>query len=166
MLWNRGRSAGRFDVRLFEPGAFELPICLRRNIGDIYLLEIVPKNTGNCVVGSSRTAIPPQKWQRGDRVLVNRNDDDFWYPATILGPQGSMYRVRFATGRVGSEDARYIGDDIITAGSRIECSWKNFGRWLPGRVKSRDGDHVVIDYDDGLSERAALSYVRVAILQQ
>jgi len=159
--WQRGEDDLAFDVRLFEPGAFELPICLKRDIHDSYKVEIAPRRTKACVKSFERQSVPAQQWQRLDRVLVNWSSDRFWYPATIVNVPKNGYRVRLDDGRVVQTKSRYISDLSITPGVRVEVNWKGQGRWYPGYVKFVQGDMVDVQFDDGFEENSALRRVRL-----
>lgn len=60
--WRRGEDDFAYDVRLFEPGAFELPICLKRNIRDSFKIEIVKSGTHACVKPFARQSMPVRSW--------------------------------------------------------------------------------------------------------
>lgn len=62
LKWQRGEDVYAFDVRLFEPGAFELPICLKRNLRDSYRIEIAPRRAKACVISFERQSVPVQDW--------------------------------------------------------------------------------------------------------
>lgn len=162
--WQRGEDDFAYDVRLFEPGVFELPICMRRNIHDSYKLEIVPRSTKACIKAFERQSLPVQQWQRLDRILVNWGADRFWYPATIMNRAGDGYRVRLDDGRVIRAESRYITDLSIAAGVRVEVNWKGQGRWYPGFVTDSDDDKVAVQFDDGFAEKSAISRVRLDLV--
>ncbi len=161
--WKRGEDRYRFDVRVFGPGVFELPLCMKRNIAETFYIRVTPPETGNCVTAFSRTTVPVQKWGYGAAVLVNRHGDNFWYPAEVLKPSATGYRLRFRDGRVAEARSRYISDDILRVGSSIEANWKNQGRWYSGRITKRDQSFVTIAYDDGGTEKTTLGSVRLLI---
>lgn len=160
--WDRGPDESNFDVRIFGPGIFELPICLKRNLGNAVQIDIVPSGTRNCVQTIGRRAVPEQKWVEGSAVLVNRSDDEYWYPAFVTGRQGDEYKVMFANGRRTIGVARYITADTIRPGLTIEVNWKNQGRWYPVKVAMRQQDKITVTYDDGKTERAELALIRVS----
>lgn len=158
--WNRGKDAHAFDIRLFEPGLFELPICFRSNFSNSYRIEIVPRKTRSCVKAMKRTTVPPQEWTEGARVIVNRESDDFWYPGTIIGQSGSGYRVRFDDLRLETAQRRVIADLVLEGSVNLEVNWKRQGRWYPVRFKSQDEDNIRIIFEDGSEENTSLSLVR------
>ncbi len=160
LQWRRGEDDSAFDVRLFEPGAFELPICLKRNIRDSYKIEIAQRGSKVCVQPFARQTVAVQQWQPLDRVLVNWSGDRFWYPATILQSGEDRYRVRFDDGRVVETESRYIARLSIAPGARVEVDWKGQGRWYAGRVQSSDTDTANVRFDDGFDETSPLHRLR------
>lgn len=161
--WRRGEGEGAFDVRVFEAGAFELPICLKRNISDSYRIEITRAEMKTCAKPFIKQSVPVQKWKRLDRVLVNWGADRFWYPATVVNISGDRPRVRIDDGRLGQMDPRYIADLVISPGVRVEVNWKGQGRWYPGYVESSEGDMFNVHFDDGFKESSPLHRMRLDI---
>lgn len=159
--WPRGDELYRFDVRVFGPGIFELPICAHRNVETTTLVEISPNRSRSCITARKRVSVPEQKWVTGAAVLVNTGEDEYWYPAAILGAEPNGYRVQLMSGRPTVAAPKYIADDIIQPGLSIEVNWKNFGRWYPVEVLSRSNVDVVVKFDDGAEETVILAYTRV-----
>ncbi len=162
--WQRGEDDFAYDVRLFEPGAFELPICIRRNIRDSYKIQVAPRSTKSCVQAFARQSVPVRQWKRNDRVLMNWSADRFWYPATIMNSLEHGYRVRLDNGRVVRSDPRYLTHLSIAAGARVEVNWKGQGRWYPGYVTDTESDTVTVRFDDGFTEKSALMRVRLELV--
>ena len=73
--WDRGDDDSAFDVRIFGPGVFELPICVKRNIRDSFKVEITTRKSKQCVTSFERISVPARQREPGARVLVNRSDD-------------------------------------------------------------------------------------------
>lgn len=48
----------------------------------------------------------------------------------------------------------------IEIGSRVECNWKNGGRWYTGTVAEKTGAAVFIKYDDGDKEHTTVDKCR------
>lgn len=164
--WNRGKISYAYDIRLFEPGAFELPICFRSNIRESYLLEIVPRKTRACITAKQRTTVPPQEWGNGARVLVNRDGDNFWYPGTILQRTGENYRVRFDDQRLEIADQAMIADLVLEGAVGLQVNWKRQGRWYPVRLKSIGKDQIRVVFEDGAEENTPLSLIRFDLVRE
>jgi len=106
--------------------------------------------------------VKPRAWESGDRVLV-RWADQYWYPAKVLGKSGSKYRVRYDFDRIETfVDPKYIYGDHLTPWTKVEGNWKKGGKYFPGFISYRNGDSFGIKYDDGDTETAAISQLRVA----
>lgn len=163
LQWRRGMDKSAYDVRLFEPGAFELPICLRRNIRDSYKIEISPRKAKSCLKQFERQSVPVQQWQQRDRILVNWSSDRFWYPGTILSNMGDRYRVRFDDARIAEIDPRYITRLFIAPGARVEINWKGQGRWYPGYAMTSDEENIHVQFDDGFEESSPLHRLRLEL---
>ena len=158
--WNRGKETHAFDIRLFEPGVFELPICFRSNFNNSYRIEIVPRKTRSCVKAMQRTTVPPQEWTEGARVIVNREGDNFWYPGTILQEKEGGYRVRFDDLRLDTVERQIIADLVLEGATGLQVNWKRQGRWYPVRLKSIEKDQIRVIFEDGAEENTSLSLVR------
>lgn len=159
--WDRGDDRFAYDIRLFGPGVFELPICFRSGIAGNYRIEITPRETKTCVETRQRTKVPPQTWTDGARILANREQDNFWYPGTILQKVGDRYRIRFDDIRLGVFEPNLIADLILTDAMKIEVNWKRQGRWYPVRFLSLEQGEVQVMFEDGKRETAPTAQVRV-----
>lgn len=164
--WDRGDEKFAYDIRLFGPGVFELPICFRDRIADSYRIEITPRETKSCVESRQRTKVPPQAWANGARVLANREQDNFWYPGTILQKVGNRYRIRFDDIRLGIFEPSLIADLVLTDAMKLQVNWKRQGRWYPVRFLSQGEDNIRIIFEDGTEENTSLSLVRFDLAGQ
>ena len=162
--WNRDGATHAYDVRLFEPGAFELPICIRRNFSDSYRVEIRPRTSGECVVAAKRVTVPAQEWKSGDRVFVNNPADRYWYPATVLEPDGNGYVVRQDFGVEYVINAALIADHVLAPGSTVQLNWKNQGRWYDVALIAVQDETARIRFRDGTIEEALISLIRMDIV--
>lgn len=164
--WNRGSDTFSIDVRVFRPALVDKQLCQIQSVGDISHLYINPLPP--CITFMkrakpvSRDTVPVKVWKIGSKVLVNKNGDNFWYPATVIRANRGLYRVRYAKGGLELLGAQYISGDYVRLGTRISGDWKNGGRYYPGRISSRTGDRVSISYDDGDKESTTLAYIRLS----
>lgn len=95
----------------------------------------------------------------GDRVL-GRWGDGYWYPATVDRLDGDDLEVHFDDGdvaRLGKERLRTID---WREGTRLQCNWKNQGRYFRATLAQREGERIEIAYDDGERETATLGRCR------
>lgn len=161
--WDRGDDNFAYDIRLFGPGVFELPICFRRKIAGNYRIDITPRDTKSCIETRQRTEVPPQTWTSGARVLANREQDNFWYPGTVLQKVGDSYRIRFDDIRLGTFKPSLIADLILSDTMTLQVNWKRQGRWYPVRLLSLEQDQVQVMFEDGHSETTPTALVRVSL---
>jgi hypothetical protein len=101
-------------------------------------------------------------WKVGDPVLVNWSRDAYWYPAKIAKKQEGRYFVEFLDGDEEWTTPTRISAENLEAGDRIFANWKGQGVYYPGRIASRDGQTIHINYDDGDRETTTIGVVRVA----
>lgn len=107
------------------------------------------------------TALPAAAadFASGERVL-GRWGDGHWYPATVDRRVGDELELRFDDGdvaRLGPVQVRAID---WREGTRLQCNWKNQGRYFPAILTGREGEHIEIAYDDGDHESATLARCR------
>lgn len=100
-------------------------------------------------------------WEVGDTLLVNWSGDIYWYPATIQKKDRDRYFVHFDDGdKEWTNRSRMIPEDI-TVGDQVFGNWKGKGKYYRGKVTSRNGKTIHINYDDGDKETTTISFVRV-----
>ena len=98
-------------------------------------------------------------WQAGDRIL-GQWGDGYWYPATISSQEGAGFSVNFDDGDTAVLPASKIRSINWKVGTRVQCNWKNSGRYYQGTITEMDGDSIHISYDDGDQEDSTISYCR------
>ncbi len=161
--WDRAPEFRKFDVAIFEGGLFEVFICDRRRVADVYRLSLAPGKNGRCLTSKSKDRVAEKSWNAGDRVLGNRGMDNYWYPATVIGTASNRYELHYADGQRSFELPSYVAADTIARGSAVMGNWKRQGRWYPGRVSERKDDQLAVRYDDGFSESLGLDAIRVTL---
>jgi hypothetical protein len=96
----------------------------------------------------------------GDRVLAQWEADGMWYPARITAVKGREVHVAFDDGDVAVLGALQLRDLDWTRGSRLQCNWRNQGRFYDGTVDYIDGERIDFRYDDGDRETMTISRCR------
>lgn len=96
----------------------------------------------------------------GDRVLGRWPADGLWYPAKVqsVGPEGVS--LAFDDGdvlTVAKGDLRAID---WKSGTRVQCNWKNQGKYFGGRIATMAGETIEVAYDDGEREKMTISRCR------
>ncbi|MDG2991601.1 hypothetical protein L3556_11760 [Candidatus Synechococcus calcipolaris G9] len=97
--------------------------------------------------------------QPGDRVL-GQWSDGLWYPARIQSVQGNRIRLNFDDGdvaTVGPSQVRWVNWSV---GSRLQCNWKNQGRYYSGVITQVSGEQIFVAYDDGDREQTVMGRCR------
>lgn len=104
-----------------------------------------------------------EAWSVDQVCLANWSADDAWYPGRIaeVGTDG-RYRVLFFDGTEEWLSTDALRPERLAEGDRVEAA---FGKhesqgFYPGRIVSRQGMILVIEYDDGDSETTTLPWVR------
>lgn len=77
-----------------------------------------------------------------------------WYGATVIGPDGDKYVVKYSDGTVGTVAAadvrRVLRRDEVKVGRHVIAKW-NTATWYPGTVLAVDEAGATIKWDDGSS---------------
>lgn len=97
--------------------------------------------------------------QAGDRVL-GQWKDGYWYPATVKQIQGETVSLRFDDGATAQAAPNQLASLDWAKGTRVECNWKNGGKFYRGVISSRAQDRLAISYDDGDKEQTRLGSCR------
>lgn len=96
----------------------------------------------------------------GDRVLAVWEPDGYWYPGEVDFVDRQGIHIAFDDGDdavVGRNEVRRVDWRV---GSRLECNWKNEGKYYGGRVNSMRGESIEFLYDDGFREQISISRCR------
>lgn len=97
---------------------------------------------------------------QGDRVLAIWEPDGYWYPGEVDLVDRQGIHIAFDDGDdavVGRNEVRRVDWRV---GSRLECNWKNEGKYYGGRVNSMRGESMEFLYDDGFREQISISRCR------
>ncbi|MGH8028404.1 MAG: tudor domain-containing protein [Arenimonas sp.] len=96
----------------------------------------------------------------GDRVLARWSGDGLWYPARISQIAGGDVGVAFDDGDVAVVGAADVRGIDWHPGTRLQCNWKNQGRYYSGAVAAMEGEQITFHYDDGYDETMTISRCR------
>ena len=99
---------------------------------------------------------------KGDRVLAQWEADGMWYPARITAVEGRAIHVAFDDGDLAVVGALQVRAVDWTAGTRVQCNWKNRGQYYAGTISFRAGERIDVRYDDGDNETMTLGRCRSA----
>ena len=96
----------------------------------------------------------------GDRVLAQWDADGMWYPARITAVEGRTIHVAFDDGDLATVGALQVREIDWRAGSRVQCNWRNQGRYYGGSITFMEGERIDVRYDDGDSETMTIGRCR------
>lgn len=99
-------------------------------------------------------------WNEGDRVFAFWDEDEYFYPATILTIEGDDIFIRFDTGEEEWTDADYIEEYLVDADEEVECKSAKDNQYYDVTVINVDGDRVEVEYEDESTEWTNLNRLR------
>ena len=99
-------------------------------------------------------------WNEGDRTFAFWDDDEYFYPATIVTIDGDDIFVRFDTGEEEWTNAEYLEEFIVEVDDEVECKSTQDNLYYDVTVLDVDGDRVEVGYEDETSEWSTLSRLR------
>jgi len=102
-------------------------------------------------------------WNEGDRVYAYRDEDDYFYPATILNIAEEDIFIRFDTGEEEWTEEEFLEEYAVAADEEVECKSAKDGQYYDVAVLSTDGDRVEVKFEDGSTEWATLNRIRFYI---
>lgn len=102
-------------------------------------------------------------WNEGDRVFAYFDEDEYFYPATIIKIDGDDIYVRFDTGEEEWTNADYLEEYKVVEDEEVECQSTKDDLYYDVTVVSVDGDRVEVEYDDETREWTTLRRLRFYI---
>ena len=99
-------------------------------------------------------------WTEGNRAFAYWDEDEYFYPATIVTIDGDDIFVRFDTGEEEWTNAEYLEEFIVEVDDEVECKSTQDNLYYDVTVLDVDGDRVEVEYEDGTSEWSTLSRLR------
>lgn len=102
-------------------------------------------------------------WSEGDRVYAYWDEDDYFYPATILNIAEEDIFIRFDTGEEEWTQADYLEEYAVAVNEEVECKSSKDDLYYDVTVLAVNGDQVQVGYDDGSAEWTTLNRIRFFI---
>jgi hypothetical protein len=99
-------------------------------------------------------------WTEGNRAFAFWDDDEYFYPATIITIDGDDIFVRFDTGEEEWTNADYLEEFIVEVDDEVECKSVQDNLFYDVVILDVDGDRVEVEYEDETSEWSTLSRLR------
>ncbi len=88
-------------------------------------------------------------------MLATWGNDGFWYPAKVEGG-----KILYLDGDQSTVAKNKVKAFDWTVGTRVNCNWKNGGKYYWGKIGKIDGEDVYIRYDDGDTENGKIKQCR------
>ena len=95
-------------------------------------------------------------WIEGDRVFAYWDEDDYFYPATILNIAEEDIFIRFDTGEEEWTQEEFLEEYAVSADEEVECKAAKDDQYYDVTVRSADGDRVEVEFSDGSTELTVL----------
>ena len=99
-------------------------------------------------------------WSEGSRAFAFWDDDEYFYPATIVTIEGDDIFIRFDTGEEEWTDADYLEEFLVEVDDQVECKSAKDNLYYDVVVLDRDGERVEVEYEDETTEWTILSRLR------
>ncbi len=99
-------------------------------------------------------------WNEGDRAFAFWDEDEYFYPATIITIEGEDIYIRFDTGEEEWSNADYLEAYEAQVDEEVECKSAQDDLFYDVIVLDVDGDRVEVEYEDETREWTTLSRLR------
>ena len=99
-------------------------------------------------------------WTEGNRAFAFWDEDEYFYPATIVSIDGEDIFVRFDTGEEEWTTADYLEEFLVEVDDEIECKSAKDNLYYDVIVINLDGERVEVEYEDETTEWSTLSRLR------
>jgi len=99
-------------------------------------------------------------WTEGNRAFAFWDEDEYFYPTTIIALDGEDIFIRFDTGEEEWTNADYLEEFIVEVDDEVECKSTQDNLYYDVTVLDVDGDRVEVEYEDETSEWSTLSRLR------
>jgi len=102
-------------------------------------------------------------WNEGDRTFAFWDEDEYFYPATIIKIEGDDIFIRFDTGEEEWTDSDYLEEFLVEVDDQVECKSIQDEMYYDVVVLDVDGDRVEVEYEDETTEWSTLSRLRFLV---
>ena len=99
-------------------------------------------------------------WTEGNRTFAFWDEDEYFYPATIITIEGDDIFIRFDTGEEEWTDADYLEAFEVDVDDQVECKSAKDDLFYDVIVIQADGERVEVEYEDATTEWTTLSRLR------
>jgi hypothetical protein len=98
-------------------------------------------------------------WTEGNRAFAYWDEDEYFYPATILTIEGDDIFIRFDSGEEEWTAADYLEEFLVEVDDQVENKAKD-DLYYDVNVLNVDGERVEVEYEDEATEWSTLSRLR------
>jgi len=102
-------------------------------------------------------------WTEGDRAFAFWDEDEYFYPATIITIEGDDIYIRFDTGEEEWTDSDYLEEFLVEADEEVECKSAKDNLYYDVVVLDVDGERVEVEYEDETTEWTTLNSLRFLV---
>ncbi|MBI2332318.1 MAG: hypothetical protein HYU84_09210 [Chloroflexi bacterium] len=102
-------------------------------------------------------------WNEGDRAFAFWDEDEYFYPATIIKIDGDDIYIRFDSGEEEWTSADYLEEFKVEEDEEVECKSARDDLYYDVVVVGVDGERVEVEYDDETTEWTTLNRLRFYI---
>lgn len=99
-------------------------------------------------------------WNEGNRTFAFWDEDEYFYPATIVTIEGDDIFIRFDTGEEEWTDADYLEAFLVEIDDQVECKSAKDNLYYDVIVLDVDGERVEVEYEDETTEWTTLNRLR------
>jgi len=99
-------------------------------------------------------------WTEGNRAFAFWDEDEYFYPATVVTIEEDDIFVRFDTGEEEWTNADYLEEFLVDVDDEVECRSAQDDLYYNVLVLSVDGERVEVEYEDESTEWTTLSRLR------
>ena len=102
-------------------------------------------------------------WTEGNRAFAFWDEDEYFYPATIITIEDEDIFIRFDTGEEEWTDADYLEEFLVEVNDEVECKSAQDNLYYDVTVLDLDGERVEVEFEDGTTEWSTLSRLRFLV---
>ncbi len=99
-------------------------------------------------------------WNEGDRAYAYWEEDEYFYPATIVQIDGDDIYIAYDTGEEEWTTADYLDEYSAEVDEDVECMSAEDDMYYSVVIVDVDGDKVEVEYEDETTEWTTLDRLR------
>ncbi len=100
-------------------------------------------------------------WEEGNRAFAFRQQDGYWYPATVISVSEKGVEILYDDGSRAVVDQGDLDELIVTIGDDVECLRDQDGEYEPAIVDDVHEERAQVEYESGETEWTEISKIRI-----